>query len=195
MGVFFMRVTLARASAPVEPARRGAWARVALAPISRDARRAVTHAHLGRTHYDTTLEVRMPQTHAIARLILVTPFAIESSAGAEEVEIMRGCPLCQITHDMGDRGATVKEDFRAWVDRVGVPVEVVPRDRASGFVLDAVGETPPAVVAETEDGAMVQLLGRDGLARCSGSVADFRGRIRFQAARHDLRLPEPGISV
>jgi hypothetical protein len=137
----------------------------------------------------------MPQTHAIARLILVTPFAVEASTGAEEVETMRACPLCQITHDLSERGATVKEDFRAWMDRVGVPVDVVPRDRASGFVLDAVAEAPPAVVAETEDGAMVQLLDRGGLARCSGSVADFRGRIRFQAARHDLRLPEPAVSA
>ena len=94
------------------------------------------------------------------------------------------CSLCDITHGL----AGEKQDWAACRSDLGVPVDALHRDELSEPLLHAVDGQFPCVVARTDEG-YERLLGPDVLARCRGSVADFRGRLLTHAAMQDLALP------
>ena len=93
------------------------------------------------------------------------------------------CPLCDITHGlMGE-----KREWRRLRRDLGVPIEYVHRDEISEDLVPVVTGRLPAVVVATAQGLQV-LLPPEVLARCRGSVGDFRGRLMTHVELHGLKL-------
>ncbi|HUO85390.1 MAG TPA: hypothetical protein VM534_09780 [Thermoanaerobaculia bacterium] len=105
---------------------------------------------------------------------------------AKKLFRIQGWTLCSITHGL----AGEKEQWRDCRDEIGVPVDYVHRDELGGKLGEIAEAQLPCVVAET-GGDLVFLLGPDVLQRCSGSVADFKGRLFTYAAMHELEFPPP----
>ncbi|MEZ4382151.1 MAG: hypothetical protein R3A79_12445 [Nannocystaceae bacterium] len=125
----------------------------------------------------------------VDRIIMVTPFdsGIAALEHDDQLVLLKGCVLCQITRDL-DRGSTRnKPEWRACKAEIGAPIEIFTVDRAAPRVLAAIDDDAPAVLAEV-GGALHLLLDRAALARCKGSVADFRGRLSFRASTLGLEL-------
>ena len=120
----------------------------------------------------------------VKRLVMVTPFdkSIISLSDAEQLVLLKGCVLCQITRDVANGRTQTKPEWKTCRAEIGVRIDVVTADVAEAAVLEAIGHEPPAVCAETNDGRFVELLGASALARCNGSVSDFRGRLSFRLA-------------
>jgi len=125
----------------------------------------------------------------VEKLIMVTPFdsGIASLSQAEQLVLLKGCVLCQITRDLDNESTKNKTDWRACKAELGVEIAVYTLDRADAQVLDAIGHEAPAVCAFV-DGEYHLLLDQVVLARCKGSVADFRGRLGFRASALGLEL-------
>lgn len=130
----------------------------------------------------------MTDRRAIDRLIFV--FDAESGAisaffdSARKALKLGGCALCSITHG-------ITGESSAWRDcreEIGVPVEYVHRDEVNGALEETVDGSLPCVIADA-GGELILLLDREVLERCQGSVADFRGRLSYFAAKERLRLP------
>ncbi|MEZ4448235.1 MAG: hypothetical protein R3B09_02065 [Nannocystaceae bacterium] len=126
----------------------------------------------------------------VTRLIMVTPF--DSTLGdldlAEQLVLLKGCVLCRITRDLEAGTTGPKPEWRACKAEIGAPVDVFTVDRAGPAILEVIGGKAPAVCAETDDGAIHQLLDEPALARCKGSVADFRGRLYYRVSALGLQL-------
>jgi len=130
----------------------------------------------------------MTERRTIDRLIFV--FDADSGAlsaffdSAKKALRLGGCALCTITHGLtGERS-----DWRECKEELGVPVDYVHRDEIDEDLRQALVGDLPAVVAEAE-GRKVQLMDREALERCRGSVADLRGRMVYFASTHGLALP------
>mgnify|MGYP006273302253 CR=1 FL=1 len=95
---------------------------------------------------------------------------------------IQGCALCSITHGI----AGEKSGWKECKAELGAPVEYVHKDELHG-PLAAVATELPCIAAEA-DGRFVLLVSRDAIARCKGSIADLRGKIRFHAGRYGLSL-------
>src|SRR4051794_33606414 len=110
----------------------------------------------------------------VERLIFV--FHAESGRAAAFVDSMRkllmlnGCTLCAITHGL----AGEKTEWKSCKDSLGIPVDYLHLDEIPTNLRALIGDGTPCVVAEV-GGERVRLLGPDELARCRGSVADFKG--------------------
>lgn len=121
---------------------------------------------------------------------MVTPFdsSIATLSARDQLVKLKGCALCAITRDLENDSTRSKPEWKSCQAEIGVPVEVVTVDRANALTLEALEHRAPGVCAETEDGDVVRLLDKESLARCRGSVPDFRGRLLFRARSLDLLL-------
>lgn len=130
----------------------------------------------------------MSDRRTIERLIFV--FDADSGAlsaffdSAKKALRLGGCALCTITHGL----AGERSEWKECKEELGVPVEYVHRDEVTPALHEVLGEELPAVVAEA-GGELVQLMDREVLERCRGSVADLRGRIVYFASTRKLALP------
>lgn len=75
------------------------------------------------------------------------------------------CALCDITHG----AVRERAEWRSCRARLPVPVATVHLDERSPEVARATEGWTPAVVAHTDDGAVVRLLGPDDLEACGAS--------------------------
>jgi len=130
----------------------------------------------------------MSDRRTIERLIFV--FDADSGAlsaffdSAKKALRLGGCALCTITHGL----AGERSEWKECKEELGVPVEYVHRDEIAPELQEALRGELPAVVAEA-GGQRIQLMDRDALERCRGSVADLRGRMVYFASTHGLALP------
>ena len=102
---------------------------------------------------------------------------------AKKLLHVNGCSLCALTHGL----AGERDEWTSCKEALGVPVEYLHRDELEGELRDLVGERLPCVVADSDDGLRL-LLSPEVIARCDGKVADLRGKLRYHAAKNDLRL-------
>lgn len=111
---------------------------------------------------------------------------------AKKMLMLKGCPLCSITHGI----AGEKSDWKSCREEIGVPVDYLHRDEIGGRAAELAREVGlPCVLAEVE-GRLVPLLRPEVLDRCRGSVAEFRGKLHYHASAKDLDLgasPNPGL--
>ncbi len=149
----------------------------------------ITDEQSRRTVVASTIMDRDQTTQLIRHLTLVYNADGGSLSAfadsARKVLQLGGCTLCSITHGvMGE-----KQDWRTCREALGVTVDVLHRDEIPTSLLEIVGTNLPCVVAATDEGPLV-LLGPDVLARCRGSVTDFRDRLEIHAAMRSLSLGE-----
>lgn len=78
------------------------------------------------------------------------------------------CSLCDITHGPVRR----KREFDEFRVRLGIPFDVVHRNKRSPAIAAATGDALPCAVAVT-DGGLVIVLGRVELELCGGDVDQF----------------------
>ncbi len=125
----------------------------------------------------------------ITKLVMVTPFksSITSLSEEEQLLMLKGCVLCQITRDVEAGSVRSKAEWRSCKVELGLPIEVLTIDAVPAHVLRMMGR-PPVVCAVFGDDEVVTLLDGTTLARCRGSVADFRGRLLYRIAAFDLEI-------
>lgn len=128
----------------------------------------------------------------VSRLQMVTPFDAEVANLDQEQQLLmlQGCALCRITRRVDEGSTRSKAEWKTCKAELGVPVEVFTKDVAPAALLAAIGHSAPAVAAVTSDGETIALMDEDGIARCKGSVADLRGRLKYRLASLELTLPE-----
>ena len=131
--------------------------------------------------------------HQIDRLSFIfdanSGFAAAVVDSVRKVIRLNGCDLCTITHGITGE----KSEMVSCRESLGVPVDYVHRDEMDAEMIEVTGNRLPAVVAHSGSSAWL-LLDRDAIARCKGSVSDFRGKLAFFAAKLGLALP-PGAAV
>jgi len=125
----------------------------------------------------------------VAKLLMITPFGADVAdlAEAQQLLLLKGCVLCQITRDLDHDSVRTKPEWRSCKEELGTPVEVVTIDRVPPEIVQLIGQ-PPSVCAVLPDGSVVPLLDEAALARCRGSVSDFRGRLLYRLAAAGLTL-------
>ena len=130
----------------------------------------------------------------ITLLEMITPFQSTFGQLSRDEQLLRlkGCVLCQITRDVDNDSTRSKDEWRECRSELGVPVQVYTEDTASPELREASGGRPPAVCGVTTGGETVLLMDEAALARCAGSVQDFRGRLLYKIAAlgHELAAPE-----
>jgi len=94
----------------------------------------------------------------------------------------RHCALCDITHGL----FTPKSEWRECRDGMPVAFDTFHLDDQPESVRAALAGTAPAVVAETDAGDLVMLLGPAALERCAGSVAAMLAEIESAATAAGL---------
>ena len=126
----------------------------------------------------------------VQSLQMVTPFQsdIAELDRDAQVVLLKGCALCQITRQVDAGSTRNKPEWKSCKAELGVPVEVFALDQASAALLDVIDHRAPAVCALADDGEVLLLLDQEALARCRGSVQDFRGRLAYRLAMLDLSL-------
>ncbi len=127
----------------------------------------------------------------VSRLQMVTPFDAEIAdlEKKEQLLMLQGCALCRITRRLDEGSTRSKEEWKSCKAELGVPVEVFTEDVAPRSLLEAIGHAAPAVAAVTSDGETIALMDEAALARCKGSVADLRGRLKYRMAALELAIP------
>ncbi len=122
---------------------------------------------------------------------MVTPFDsdIAELEMEQQVLLLRGCALCRITRRLDEDRTDAKEEWKTCRAELGVPVEVFTKDVAPGALLEAIGNRAPAVAAVTTHGEIIPLMDEAAIARCKGSVADLRGRLKYRMASLELAMP------
>jgi hypothetical protein len=132
-----------------------------------------------------------PRLRRVRRLILVTPFerGVGELTVEEQLVILKGCALCQITRQLDANSTRNKPEWKQCKAEMGVPIDVHTVDVAEPVVLQAIHRSAPAVCAESEDRRVYLVLDKLALAQCNGSVRDFRGRLKFRLATLGLELP------
>jgi len=122
---------------------------------------------------------------------MITPFSsdIVGLGADEQLVLLKGCVLCQITRDLANGSTRNKPEWKSCKGELGVTIDVVTLDRADASLLERIARDPPAVFARTTEGTWHLLLDKLGLERCRGSVGDFRGRLMFRLAQLGLALP------
>ena len=103
---------------------------------------------------------------------------------AKKLLSINGCTLCSLTHSL----AGEKNEWKSCKESIGVGVEYLHRDELSPELRRTIGDDLPCVAAEA-GGEIVVLLSSETIARCKGSVPDFRGRLQTYAAMKGLDLP------
>lgn len=130
----------------------------------------------------------MAQTRSIQRLLFVynADSGILNSVidSAKKLLSINGCPLCSLTHSL----AGERTEWKSCKESIGVPIDYVHRDELTPQIKSLVGKELPCVLAEA-DGELAILLPADVVARCKGSVADLRGRLKTHAAMRGLTFP------
>jgi hypothetical protein len=135
----------------------------------------------------------MPPKRPIDKLLFI--FAADSGSfnalldSAKKFLRIKNCTLCSITHGL----AGEKSEWRECRDELGVPIEYLHRDELSGDLKALVAASLPCVVADS-GGDLIVLLKPEVLERCQGSVADFKGRLRYFAASHGLEIRDSAIA-
>lgn len=111
---------------------------------------------------------------------------------AKKMLMLKGCPLCSITHGI----AGEKTEWKSCREEIGVPVDYLHRDELRGETARLAQEVGlPCVLAES-GGELVPLLRPEVLERCRGSVAEFRGKLHYHASAKELDLgtsPHTGL--
>lgn len=132
----------------------------------------------------------------IARLIMVTPFdsSIASLSADEQLVRLRGCVLCQITRDVDNGSTRTKPEWKNCKEEFGCAIDIFTIDRIDSAIAEAIENQAPAVCARTQNGRVIRLMAEDELARCRGSVPDFRGRLMYRLAAVGLSIGPPGAS-
>src|SRR6266508_596896 len=116
---------------------------------------------------------------AMARQIERLLFVYNADSGAlgaiadsaRKLLSINGCPLCALTHSL----AGEKREWKSCREGIGVPIDYVHRDELTPEIKALVAELP-CVVAQAGVETVI-LLTSDVIARCKGSIADFRGRL------------------
>ncbi len=98
------------------------------------------------------------------------------------------CELCDITHSPLRRK-------RAWdnlTSDLGVPFRLLHRNEVEpdSDVARAMQHSLPCVLARTQTGSLVLLLGSVEMAKADGNVATFHGLLTGSLREHDLSLPD-----
>ena len=126
----------------------------------------------------------------ISRLVMVTPFNsdIVSLSEDEQLVLLRGCVLCQITREVENGSTRSKNDWKSCKEELGCPIDIFTIDKVDAATAEAIERQAPAVCARTTDGRVIRLMAEDELARCRGSVRDFRGRLLYRLAAVGLTL-------
>lgn len=128
-------------------------------------------------------------TGVIARLIGV--YDADGSVLGELSYFLRArigrahCALCDITHGRVRK----RSDWQASRVRLPVPLVTFHRDDQPDDVRRAGGNTPPAVIAETEEGQLLVLLGPENLESCTGSPDRLVDAIEAAAETQGLHWP------
>jgi hypothetical protein len=97
------------------------------------------------------------------------------------------CGLCDITH----RGVRTKAQWKAMVQDLSVPFELVHLNERDSDVRAASAQRTPCVLVRTRDGDLVFLLGPGDLDRLGGDVAAFAARLA--QAVDDAGLIAPAV--
>lgn len=126
----------------------------------------------------------------IKRLIMVTPFdsSIASLSVDEQLVLLRGCVLCQITRDVAGGSTRSKSEWKSCKAELGCVIDVLTVDKIDSATAQAIENSAPAVCAETASGKVLRLMAEEELARCRGSVPDFRGRLFYRLAAAGLTI-------
>lgn len=132
----------------------------------------------------------------IARIIMVTPFdsSIVSLSADEQLLLLRGCVLCQITRDLDNGSTRIKPEWKSCKEEFGCPIDIYTFDRIDFVIAEAIENQAPAVCAKMQNGRIIRLMAEDELARCRGSVPDFRGRLMYRLAAVGLTIGTPSSS-
>ena len=91
------------------------------------------------------------------------------------------CALCDVTHG----AVRARTEFRRCADGLGVPFDLLHRNEAGPELLVA---GLPSVLARTDDGEVVPVLGPDDLEACAGDVDAFERALRDALASKGLPL-------
>lgn len=94
------------------------------------------------------------------------------------------CALCDITH--GPLGA--KREWTAIENELTVPVHYLHLNEITDAERSVPDFATPCILVRTHEGYSM-LLPPDVLARCKGSVADLKGRLKLHARMKNLDLP------
>ena len=94
------------------------------------------------------------------------------------------CSLCDITHGL----LRERPEWRTCRSDLPVPFDTYHRDDQPESVRATIGDSAPAVVAETVGGT-VQMLGPTELAECRGSIDALIQAIEDQVAQNHLAWP------
>ena len=126
----------------------------------------------------------------VKRLIFVTPFdrSISEKTREEQFVLLKGCVLCQITRDIARGSGRNKPEWKECKAEIGLHTDTYTLDVLDDAVRELIGGVAPSAVVETYDGELFELLNASALARCKGSVRDFRGRLLYRLAALDLEL-------
>lgn len=95
------------------------------------------------------------------------------------------CSLCDITHGL----ARERRDWQACRAGLPIPFDTHHRDDQPPAVRAASAGRLPVVVAETDDGTVVPLVGPDELDACGGSVERLMAAIEAAMTRTGLAWP------
>lgn len=98
------------------------------------------------------------------------------------------CALCDITHGR----LREKPRFAAWRAALPVTLELVHLNERDESVARVTGSRTPALVAHTDAGALIVLLGPDEL-ELDGSLTRFEGALADAIAARGLRWPEDPV--
>jgi hypothetical protein len=109
---------------------------------------------------------------------------------ARKLFMVNGCALCSITHGMTGE----KAEWQDCRETLGVEISYVHRDEMTPRLRREVGESLPAVVAESA-GRYTVLMDTEVLERCRGSVADFKGRLGLYASMKGLTFPGAALAA
>lgn len=100
------------------------------------------------------------------------------------------CALCDITHSPVRRKRAFDELRRS----LGVPFDVVHLNERSPQVLEVTGERTPCVLAHTEDGGLVTVLGPSALDGLGGDVDAFGRTLRSALSDQGLALGDGSVT-
>jgi hypothetical protein len=97
------------------------------------------------------------------------------------------CALCDVTHGL----VRERPEWRTTRDRLRAPFVTFHRDDQPPGVRAATAGALPAVLAETDSGALVTLAGPDDLRSCAGSPMALSELVESAVSARGLDWPEP----
>lgn len=103
---------------------------------------------------------------------------------AKKILMLKGCPLCSITHGI----AGEKNEWKSCREEIGIRVDYLHRDELQGETARLAQEVGLPCVLAQSGSELVPLLNPEVLERCRGSVAEFRGKLHYYASAKELDL-------